>query len=444
MVRPGATKPILLATIIAATQISPHFIRPLFAVDLSRFERERARMMLNVVRNDLLDHYYDEGFHGVDLDEAFRKGNEKIDRAQSTSQLLAAIALPLTELRDSHTFFIPPERAAKVDFGWHMQMIGNRCYVTAVEPGSDAEKQDLGRGDEVLEVDGHRPARSNLWGMYYVHRILAPRASLPIVVRAPGGEPRTVEVAARVEKKKRVMRLTSGVDLNDYIRQLKDQAFLERHRYMEIGDDLLIYRMPQFDMTTDEVRTQLMRQVRKRPSLILDLRNNGGGAVETLEAMIGAFIGPGTKIGDVVSRQPVRPIVARQAGDVYEGKVVVLVDSNSASASELFARTMQLTGRGTVIGDRTSGSVMESRGYSHMIGDNSGIFFATSITIADIVMPDGNRLENAGVVPDEISLPGAGDLAAGRDPVMSRAAALCGVAIDPERAGGFFPLEWSR
>jgi C-terminal processing protease CtpA/Prc len=77
-----------------------------------------------------------------------------------------------------------------------------------------------------------------------------------------------------------------------------------------------------------------------------------------------------------------------------------------------------------------------------MIGDNSGIFFGSSITIADIIMPDGKSLENAGVVPDEVLLPTAEDLAAGRDPVLARAASLCGVDIDSKTAGGYFPVLW--
>lgn len=415
-----------------------------FPEELSRFERDRARMMLNIIKKDLLKYYYDESFHGLQLDDAFGAANEKIDQAKSVSQLMAAISRPLLQLNDSHTFFIPPGRAARIGFGWQMLMIGEQCYVTAVQEGSDAEAKGLKKGDLILEVAGHRPGRKNLWGMYYVHRLLAPRASLPLLIQSPGAEPRRVEVAAKVEQRKAVARLTNSGDLGDLIREMKDEAYLSRHRYKEVGESLLIWKMPQFDMTVDEVRTEMMRRVKKRPALILDLRNNGGGAVETLEAMIGGFVGAKTKIGDIKAREPQQPMVARKVGEVYEGKVVVLVDSGSGSASELFARMMQLTGRGKVIGDRTAGAVMESRPFDHMIGDNSGIFFATSITIADIIMSDGESLEHVGVVPDEVLLQTAEDLAAGHDPVLSRAASLCGVEIDPGAAGGYFPIEWKR
>ena len=77
-------------------------------------------------------------------------------------------------------------------------------------------------------------------------------------------------------------------------------------------------------------------------------------------------------------------------------------------------------------------------------GMSAVMYFGSSITVADIIMTDGKSLENSGVTPDEILLPAAEDLAAGRDPVLSRAAILCGVALDADKAGSLFPIEWKR
>jgi hypothetical protein len=57
-------------------------------------------------------------------------------------------------------------------------------------------------------------------------------------------------------------------------------------------------------------------------------------------------------------------------------------------------------------------------------------------------MADGKSLEHDGVAPNEIVLPSAQDLAAGRDPVMSRAAELAGLKMDSVEAGKMFPYEW--
>ena len=82
---------------------------------------------------------------------------------------------------------------------------------------------------------------------------------------------------------------------------------------------------------------------------------------------------------------------------------------------------------------------MRARVYQHEVGVTSAAFFAVSVTDADVKMGDGKSLERIGVTPDEVVLPTGADLAAKRDPVLSRAASLLGVPIDDEKAGSLFP-----
>jgi len=410
---------------------------------ISHFERDRARMILKVVRQDVEKYYYDPAYHGVDLGSSFAAASGRIDKAVSNGQLFAAIAGPLIELNDSHTIFLPPATSTRVDYGWHMMMVGDRCLVTAVEAGSDAAGKGLKRGDTIVSLDGFAPTRDNLDSIHYVYRALAPRRSVRLTIESPGSPARDVEIATKVEQRKRLIQLNRSADLEDYLRDIGDQAHMARHRAVGMGDALLVWKMPQFDLLPTEVRND-MRQVEKHEALILDLRGNSGGAVETLGAMVGSFLDGAVKIGDVQSRQRMSPIMGKAAGDAWKGKLIVLIDSGSASASELFARVMQLEKRATVIGDRSSGSVMMSRGFEHSIGTGTMIIFATSITIANIIMKDGNSLEHSGVEPDELLLPTPEDIAAGHDPVLTRAAALCGVALDPAKAGALFPMECEK
>src|SRR5262249_12286486 len=120
------------------------------------------------------------------------------------------------------------------------------------------------------------------------------------------------------------------------------------------------------------------------------------------------------------------------------------VDSERASAAEILARVVQIEKRGTVVGDRTAGAVMQSESYEHQLGADTVVFYAASITDADVVMSDGKSLENAGVIPDQVLIPTPADLSAGRDPVLARAAARAGVSLDPAKAGGLFPIEWRK
>ena len=87
---------------------------------------------------------------------------------------------------------------------------------------------------------------------------------------------------------------------------------------------------------------------------------------------------------------------------------------------------------------------MEAKHYSYQMGADVIVLYGASITDADLIMTDGKSLERVGVTPDEMSLPTTPDLAAKRDPVLARAAALVGVKLDPEKAGAMFPVEWRK
>jgi C-terminal processing protease CtpA/Prc len=142
-------------------------------------------------------------------------------------------------------------------------------------------------------------------------------------------------------------------------------------------------------------------------------------------------------------RKESKPMLAKTRGaDGFKGRLIVLVDSNSGSASEVLAHVVQLEKRGTVIGDRTAGKVMRSRIYSHQIGLDTVVFYAVSVTDADLIMTDGQSLENVGVVPDELVLPTAEDLRSQKDSVLSRAVAMAGGTLDPVEAGKLFPFKW--
>jgi carboxyl-terminal processing protease len=119
--------------------------------------------------------------------------------------------------------------------------------------------------------------------------------------------------------------------------------------------------MPGFDISPERV-DQIMARVRKFKTLILDLRGNGGGYQLTLERLVGYFFDHDVKIADLKGRKEMKSIVTKTLSDkVFKGQLIVLVDSASASASELFARIVQLERRGTVIGDNTAGAVMTPR-----------------------------------------------------------------------------------
>ncbi|MGH9872583.1 MAG: S41 family peptidase [Pyrinomonadaceae bacterium] len=409
----------------------------------SGFDKQRGHDMVSTVKSDLKKNYYDPGFHGIDIDARFKQADEKINTATSIGHIFGIIAQALTELEDSHTFFLPPGRSARTEYGWEMQMIGDQCFVTAVQPGSDAEAKGLKEGDEIWKIDNFVPTRDNFWKIQYYFHALRPQPGMQLIVKKPSGKEEQLVIAARITPLKRVVDLTSG-DIFDLIRDAENSARLNRQRYLEMGDELFIWKMPHFELEEQEIDS-LMGKVRKRKALILDLRGNGGGYVVTLQRLAGYFFDHDVKIADRKGRKEMKPQVAKTRGDkVFNGKLVVLVDSRSASAAEIFARLVQLEHRGTVLGDRSAGAVMESRHFPHQSGVDVVAFWGLSITDADVIMGDGKSLEKSGVTADETLLPTAADLAAKRDPLLARAAELLGIKLKSDTAGALFPIEWRK
>jgi C-terminal processing protease CtpA/Prc len=210
---------------------------------------------------------------------------------------------------------------------------------------------------------------------------------------------------------------------------------------VEYGDDLIVLKIPEFFFTYSEIEHMVAR-ARKFKTLVIDLRGNPGGSVDTLKYLVGGVFEKEVKIADRVGRKETKGEIAKPMHNPFTGKLIVLIDARSASAAELFARLIQLEKRGTVIGDLSSGSVMESKHYNEQMGTDTVIFYGASVTEWDLIMADGNSLEHKGVSPDELLLPTGSDLQAGRDPVLAHAAGLAGVKLTSEVAGKAFPYEW--
>jgi carboxyl-terminal processing protease len=443
MTLPGKSlvTPVLLRVGVLAVLFSSINITQAQAQKVESKDRDRGQVMLNLIKNELKKNYYDPTFRGMDLDVRFKTASEKVKEASSVGQIFGIIAQVLIELDDSHTFFIPPSRANETDYGWTMQMVGDRCYINSVDKGSDAETKGVKPGDEVLEAGGYKLDRTNLWKFDYLYNTLRPQPGIRAILRSPNGEPRQVDLMAKQKEGKRIVNLTDYNEYMNLVRKAQREAELGRDRYVSFGDQLLIWKMNEFDLSDSQI-DDAMSRAKKHKALILDLRGNGGGWVTTITRLVSNLFDRDIKIADSKYRKETKPVIAKTRGEkAYNGKITILVDSRSASASEVLARTIQLEKRGDVIGDQTAGAVMAAKQYQDEIGIDVVVFFGASITVSDLIMPDGNSLEHHGVKPDEVRLPTGEDLAAGRDVVLAYAASLHGVTLDPVQAGKFFPID---
>ena len=408
------------------------------------YQRERVRQMLRDLEDALKHNYYDPQFHGIDMEARFKAADARLQSAKSIGEAFTTIGQTLDGLKDSHTFFLPPSRFVHREYGYIQQMIGDRCFITAVRPNRDASEK-LAAGDEVLTWEGMAPQRNNFATMSYIFNTLLSLPMMTLTVRGPDGATRKVDVTPKVTRGKQVMDLTNDNDYWQIVRDEQNGEGENRQRLATFGDTLVIWKMPEFFISDDEV-DRLIKDARKYQTLILDLRGNPGGLISTLERVVGGVMDRDVTISRRVGRKSdLKPQLAKSRGaNAFAGKLIVLVDSRSASAAELFARVIQLEHRGVVLGDQSSGSVMESRRYQFHQGADTQIFYGASITDADLIMGDGKSLEHTGVIPDELILPSPADLAAGLDPVLARAAKLAGIELDPVKAGQLFPIEWRK
>lgn len=423
--------------------------------EMSRSSREAAQSMLQSVAADIKKHYYDPKFHGLDWDAVVAETRGKIDKSPTFDMAVVHIAAAVDALNDSHTTFSPPRAVVNIpnaavsdwrarmmlansrhDYGWRHEMVGDRCFVTHVRPGSDAEKKGLHVGDEILSMNGYHPERASIQRAEYVFNVLRPQDELKLDVKDPSGARNQVTVLAKVQQ---VSMMSQYERSGRTIRAYEDRQRLSKPRLAEFGDDLAIIKLPEFYLL--DAAQSWIDKARKHKALILDLRDNHGGAEVTLQYLLGGIFDHEVKICDKVMRSDQKALNAKPLGHTFDGKIIVLVDSRSKSAAELFSRVVQIEKRGLVMGDRSAGSVMSARYYPYQLF-GAAVYYGVLITEADLVMADGKSLEHVGVTPDELMVPTASDLAKGLDPVLSHAADTLGVKLSPEQAGRLFPYEW--
>jgi len=410
---------------------------------MTPLQRDEALRMLKDVNEKVSKEYYDATYHGLNLDARYKEAEQKIGKAESLSDAFGIIAWYLDALNDSHTFFVPPRRPFLVEDGWEASFIGDTCMITAVKEGSDAASKGLKPGDQLIAIEGFRPSRANWWKLNYAFHGLAPRSGMKLALASPGGQPREVMVMSSVHQLPKAYDWSNGFDVWNVIRQQQDEQERNRPRTAEMGD-VLVWKLPEFMVSDDQI-DGILHKAGNHKALVIDLRGNPGGAEENLSRLLGGVFDREVKVADRVERKSSKPFVAKSRGShAYSGKLVVLVDSRSASASELFARVIQLEKRGTIVGDRSAGAVMEARQFPFSQGSAFGtdLPYGVEVTVADLKMTDGNSLEHSGVVPDELLLPSPEELAIGADPQLARALQLAGVPMSSAAAGQLFPVRW--
>ena len=398
-----------------------------------KLNRSRGLNMLKEIKGALETHYYDKNYRGIDVDLKYKEAAEKIKDLETNAQIFRVIATFLLEFDDSHTRFFPPNRSNRVEYGFAMQMIGDRCVVVSVKKGSDAEKKGIKVGDQIAKIGQYPVTRDSLNVLNYYLYQLEPMPVLPVTLLDGGTTERSFVVEASfkslADRKKEAEK------------RRKEKTGENPYKCSKLSVDTTACQLLTFSVEKKYI-DQMMKEALAGSKLILDLRGNRGGFVKIEEYLVGHFFDREIKVADMITRKKTDTRIAKPAKEdrQFKGELVVLIDSDSASAAEVFARVIQLEKRGKIVGDTSAGGVMtsynlsmaNSRGFE---GNETVSFYGMNVTVADVIMSDGKRLEQIGVVPDYPVGPTGQALANKTDPVLAYAAGLLGTKISLEDAG---------
>jgi carboxyl-terminal processing protease len=312
-----------------------------------------------------------------------------IDRQVSDSQLLyggargmlAAVDDPYTRFMDPQAFKEFQQTAFSGQFtgiGIMMDLKDGQVIVVSPIPGTPAARANLLAGDRIVQIDG-RPTR-DMALQRAVSLIRGPRGTVVHLQVTRGSQTRAVAITRDVIQAPSV----SGDEV-------LDPGVRDRLRALK----LVYLRIVTFDERTGDefthaVTTALVRSPR---GLILDLRSNGGGLVESAVRVANEFI-PAGPIVSTVDRNGKRTSEVANGTSRLHLPVVVLVNEFTASASEIVAGALQDDHLGTLVGIQTFGKGVVQTVFALPGGSGA------AITTYKYLTPSGRSIHKIGLTPD--------------------------------------------
>lgn len=371
--------------------------------------------------------YFDATFGGVNWAAVGEKYRAQLATVTDKAALRGLLQSMIGELRKTHfsilpremSVFTPQERSRVGTVGIGCTYVDGPMAVDAVEDGSPACSAGIHPGDEILAIDGVElaplrerleqaeiaPARRGLYLEQFVDGRLrgSVGTTVTLVVRPPGGTERTVELAR-------------GDHAGEWSEPMGD--------FPSMPISVQTARSPEgigyvhFNVfarkAMKEIRA-LLHSVPPDGGLVIDLRGNGGGLTVMAPGIAGWLTDREFSLGTMHLRQGHLDFTVSPQRNAFLGPVAVLIDSGSASTSEIMAAGLQEAGRARIFGETSAGAALPSLFKALPTSD------LLQYAIADVQTPRGILIEGRGVTPDEVVTTSLADLAAGRDPVRTAA-----------------------
>ncbi len=277
---------------------------------------------------------------------------------------------------DPHSIFFDPgqyeqlqqmEKSESKGFGTVVSVLPGRVIVLQAAPGTPSSKAGLSAGDEILGINGYTLSQLDFEQLVQLLTIARQREAI-LEVRKPG-TPKMVR-----------MMLTPEIVNAPSV----DRAFL-------IGQDIGYLRVTSFEVATGKLIADTIDRLGgdNLKGLVLDLRGNPGGVVQAAAETAALFLKPGQLVFTIKGRsQKTDEVKTSGASKPYKFPVAVLIDSKSASASEILTGALQDHDRATVLGEPSYGKGLVQNVYP--LASGSGL----ALTIAYYYTPSGRSIQH--------------------------------------------------
>ncbi len=289
-----------------------------------------------------------------------------------------AIVNVLKEL-DPHSTYISKKDIEKTNeplvgnfegVGIQFQLFHDTILVVSPVPGGPSDKLGILPGDKIVKINGIDAFGSKVNNQYVLDRLRGPKGTKVVVDIFRKGRKDLIEYSITRDK----------IPLNSI-----DATYM-------VSSDIGYVKLTRFARTSTDEFLDAIAQLKKEgmKNLILDLRNNSGGYLDIAFELADQFLPAGKLIVYTQGiHSPKQDFVATSQGSFESGKLVVLIDEGSASASEIVSGAVQDWDRGIVMGRRSFGKGLVQRPF--LLPDSSMV----RLTTARYYTPSGRCIQKS-------------------------------------------------